>query len=73
MDIIYRQISEDDYSFVRQMLYEALFVPEGEKPFPKNIIDLPEIFWIGIYNEKAFVTSLPSIKIWIVKIIADQM
>ena len=43
MDISYRQISEDDYFFLREMLYEALFVPDGEKPFPKSILDLPEI------------------------------
>ena len=43
MDISYRQISEDDYFFLREMLYEALFVPYGEKPFPKSILDLPEI------------------------------
>ncbi len=43
MDISYRQISEVDYFFLREMLYEALFVLEGEKPFPKYILDLPEI------------------------------
>ncbi len=43
MDISYRQISEVDHFFLREMLYEALFVPEGEKPFPKYILDLPEI------------------------------
>lgn len=43
MDISYRQISENDYLFLREMLYEALFVPEGEEPFPESILDLPEI------------------------------
>ena len=43
MSIIYRQASINDYHFLREMLYEALFVPEGEKPFPKSILDLPEI------------------------------
>jgi len=43
IDISYRQISENDYLFLREMLYEALFVPEGEEPFPESILDLPEI------------------------------
>ncbi len=43
MSVIYRQASINDYHFLREMLYEALFVPEGEKPFPKSILDLPEI------------------------------
>jgi GNAT superfamily N-acetyltransferase len=38
-----RPINKNDYPFLREMLYEAIFVPEGEKPFPMSIIDLPEI------------------------------
>jgi ribosomal protein S18 acetylase RimI-like enzyme len=41
--IRFRNIDRNDYSFLREMLYEALFVPEGERPFPKTFIDLPEI------------------------------
>jgi [ribosomal protein S18]-alanine N-acetyltransferase len=43
MEINYRQISENDYFFLRKMLYEALFVPEEEKPLPESILDVPEI------------------------------
>jgi len=43
MSIIYRQASINDYHFLREMLYEALFVAEGKKPLPKSTLDLPEI------------------------------
>jgi [ribosomal protein S18]-alanine N-acetyltransferase len=43
MSATYRPININDYPFLREMLYEAIFVPEGEEPFPKSIIDLPEI------------------------------
>ena len=43
MSIFYRQASINDYHFLREMLYEALFVAEGEKPLPKSTLDLPEI------------------------------
>ena len=39
----FRLIDKTDYPFLREMLYEAIFVPEGENPFPKTIVDLPEI------------------------------
>lgn len=29
--------------FMREMLYQALFVPEGEEPFPRSILARPEI------------------------------
>jgi [ribosomal protein S18]-alanine N-acetyltransferase len=43
MNMLFRQIDTNDYPFLQEMLYEAIFVPEGEEPFPKSIIDLPEI------------------------------
>lgn len=41
--ISFRELKISDFAFMREMLYEALFVPEGEKPFDRSIIDLPEI------------------------------
>lgn len=32
-----------DYPFLRKMLYLAIFVPPGQIPFEKSVIDLPEI------------------------------
>ncbi len=43
MNIAYREIKKSDYRFLKDMLYEALFVPEGEKPYDRSVIDLPEI------------------------------
>nr|WP_299338046.1 GNAT family N-acetyltransferase [Allomuricauda sp.] len=43
MPINYRPIQEDEYYFLKEMLYEALFVPEGQPRFPKSILDEPEI------------------------------
>lgn len=32
-----------DESFLWEMLYQALYVPEGKPPFPREIINQPEI------------------------------
>lgn len=38
MQYTIRPIRNDDVSFLWEMLYESLFVPEGQKPFSKDII-----------------------------------
>ena len=38
-----RPIEKEEYSFLDAMLYLALFVPEGNEPFAKEILLLPEI------------------------------
>ncbi len=43
MNIAYREIRKSDYNFLREILYEALFVPEGEKSYDKSVINLPEL------------------------------
>lgn len=43
MNISYAEIKKGDYPFLREILYEALFVPEGAEPFNHSIIDLPDI------------------------------
>lgn len=40
---ILRDATADDQQFVTVMLYEALFVPPGEPPFPTEIVDQPDI------------------------------
>jgi ribosomal protein S18 acetylase RimI-like enzyme len=42
-DFRFKKITGEDYPFLREMLYQALFVPEGEKPYPRKIVNLPEI------------------------------
>lgn len=38
-----RLITPSDNLFLRELLYEAIFIPEGIQPFPKSIIEDPEI------------------------------
>lgn len=43
MNIWYRHIKGEEYPFLEEMLYEALFVPAGQSTFPKSIIETPEL------------------------------
>lgn len=36
-----RPAREDDIPFLRDMLYESLYVPEGQQPFDRNVIQEP--------------------------------
>jgi ribosomal protein S18 acetylase RimI-like enzyme len=36
-----RPVAEADTPFLREMLYESLYVPEGQQPFNRNIINEP--------------------------------
>jgi ribosomal protein S18 acetylase RimI-like enzyme len=38
-----RQLSPSDQPFLREMLYQSLHAPEGSPPFPRDIINRPEI------------------------------
>jgi len=38
-----RNLQPKEYPFLREMFYTALHVPEGASPFPKSIIDTPEL------------------------------
>ncbi|HWS85668.1 MAG TPA: GNAT family N-acetyltransferase [Pyrinomonadaceae bacterium] len=38
-----RQLSPSDEEFLREMLYLSLHVPEGGSPFPRDVIERPEI------------------------------
>ena len=42
MDTI-RSASQHDEAFLFDMLYEALFVPPGSEPFPRSVLDAPEV------------------------------
>jgi ribosomal protein S18 acetylase RimI-like enzyme len=37
------QIHKKDYRALRQILYYALYLPEGVVPYEKSVLDLPEI------------------------------
>ncbi len=43
MDLIIREILEEEYSLLEDFLYEAIFVPKGMPAPPKSIINQPEL------------------------------
>jgi len=43
MRIEYEEIGPADLGFLEEMLYQAIFVPEGEAAYPRSVLDLPEI------------------------------
>jgi ribosomal protein S18 acetylase RimI-like enzyme len=42
--VIIREINKSEIPFLTEMLYEALFVPSGEKKLPKEILKEPKIY-----------------------------
>ncbi|WP_237566236.1 hypothetical protein [Paenibacillus sp. EZ-K15] len=36
-----RVAGREDESFLREMLYQSLYVPEGEEPFSRDILEEP--------------------------------
>lgn len=43
MEYIICEMKNFEYIFLKDFLYEAIFIPEGIKPPPKNIVDIPEL------------------------------
>lgn len=43
MEYRIREIKETEYPLLNDFLYEAIFIPEGEAPPPKSIIQTPEL------------------------------
>jgi len=43
MGIQFRRIDKSEHAFLKEMLYEALFVPPGKPKFPKEILHNPQI------------------------------
>ena len=42
-ETLIREIKQNEIHFLSEMLYEAIFVPSGEKKIPKEIINEPEL------------------------------
>jgi len=42
-DISVRRLTQADQDFLREMLYQALYVPQGAAAFPREIVHQPEI------------------------------
>lgn len=43
MDYTIREMQKQDYPLLEHFLYEAIFIPEGMEPPPRNIIASPEL------------------------------
>lgn len=43
MDYTIREMQKQDYPLLEHFLYEAIFIPEGMEPPPRNIITSPEL------------------------------
>jgi ribosomal protein S18 acetylase RimI-like enzyme len=43
MSYTIRPLTDTDKVFLRDMLYQAIFVPEGETPPPRDIVEHPEL------------------------------
>ena len=48
--------------FLKEMLYESLFVPEGKKPYPRSVLELPALAkyylnWGSIPHDLAMVAE----------------
>ena len=41
--MIYREMQPDEYGFLKDFLYEAIFIPEGVMPPDRSIIEQPEL------------------------------
>lgn len=53
MNISYRPITESEYPFLEEMLYEALFVPEGKPKLPRSLLKNPDIKkYVESWNQK---------------------
>lgn len=58
--MIIREIKHKEIGFLSEVLYMALYVPEGQPPFPKSILDNPDIskyidHWGTLPNDLALV------------------
>ncbi|MEL6649497.1 MAG: GNAT family N-acetyltransferase [Bacteroidota bacterium] len=42
-DYTIRPLLDSEHDFLRKMFYESLFLPQGADPFPRTIIDRPDL------------------------------
>lgn len=67
----FTEISGKEISFLREILYQAIFVPPGIKPYPRSIIDEPAIIkYIDPWDSKRdfgliiYIDKVPAGAIW---------
>ena len=43
MNTIIREIRPEEYTFLREFLYQAIYLPKGVEPPPRSVVDRPEL------------------------------
>ena len=43
MQVVFRELRNDETELLRDFLFEAIFIPEGTEPPDRSIIELPEL------------------------------
>ena len=61
MSIVIRPASRDDEAFLREMLYESLFIGEGETPLARDVVERPEIAKYVAWGRDCPTDTLPSL------------
>lgn len=54
MNYIIREMKKEEYPLLKDFLYESIFIPEGEKPLPKSVLDEPvlQVYFSNFGTEK---------------------
>ena len=70
MNFFIRQLLPSEINFLMEMFYEAIFVPDGEKPFDKSIIHHPQLekytYHWGKEHDLAFIAETKREKVGLI-------
>ena len=60
--MIFREMYPPEAEFLKEMLYESLFVPEGKERYPRSVLERPELAkyylkWGSIPHDLAYVAE----------------
>ncbi len=60
--MIFREMVSSEARFLKEMLYESLFVPDGKERYPRSVLEHPELAkyylnWGSIPHDLAFVAE----------------
>lgn len=50
-----RELKKEEYNFLEEMLFMAVYVHEDEEPYPKSVIYIPEVYkYINNFGERKY-------------------
>lgn len=60
--MVFRELHPEEAGFLKEMLYLSLFVPDGKNPYPRSVLELPELSkyylnWGSIPHDLAIVAE----------------